>query len=73
MYYKKVLEPGETTSPFMKTIELTDAFGNTLENRGIGIEMEANGVQIYSAEEAIMSEWGVEAVFSDTNLVDVKK
>jgi len=73
LYYKKVLQPGETTSSFMKSIELTDAFGNTLENRGIGIEIEANGVQIYSAQEAMMSEWGVMPEFSDTELINVKE
>ncbi|HIW21236.1 MAG TPA: hypothetical protein H9887_04370 [Candidatus Dorea intestinavium] len=77
MYYKKQLEPGgnKDKADFMESYtilgESTDS-NKYLKHQAV-IEFEANAVQTTLAKEAMLAEWGVEAVFDGTgNLISAE-
>ncbi len=61
--------PGDTTNPFMNSIELSDKIGNEYAGKDIELQVTADGVQYLGSretdEDAMLSEWGVYPVIDE--------
>lgn len=75
IYYKKVLNAGETTSEVMDSFSLLkNADGNTNQYAGLSARMrfDANSIQTVAAKDAMLAEWGVIAAFdADGRIVSI--
>lgn len=72
-YYKKPLKAGESTTNLMDSFSiLTDSLSdnsNAYAGLGVHLEFVADAVQKAAGKDAMLSEWGIEAVFDGDNLV----
>lgn len=72
LYYKKPLAAGETTTDFLKGLQIDTALGNAYTDTDIMLEIETDAVQKIAAQDAILTEWGLAAEFDDAgNLISV--
>lgn len=69
LYYTKPLAQGESTKNFMNQIMISEKLKNGYANLGIALEFETDGVQIFAAEDAFVSEWGVKPVFDEDGYI----
>lgn len=65
-YYKKPLQPGESTTSLLKSMALSEEASNQYADKLVHLEAEAEAVQYVPGdnelnEQAILSAWGVQA------------
>ena len=69
LYCRQPVLPGDTTNPFMNSIELSDKIGNEYAGKDIELQVTADGVQYLGSretdEDAMLSEWGVYPVIDE--------
>lgn len=74
LYYKHPLEAGKTTPSVLKSLHIPPELKNEFTGRMIQMKVEADAVQYSSAEDAILTEWGVYPVFdADGNIVEIEE
>lgn len=59
LYYTKPLAEGENTKNFMDQLSVSEKLKNEYAGLGIALEFKTDGIQIFAAEDAFLSEWGV--------------
>lgn len=69
LYYTKPLAEGENTKNFMDQVLISEKLKNDYVNLGITLEFETEGVQIFAAEDAFLSEWGVMPVIAEDGYI----
>ena len=69
LYYTKPLAEGESTKNFMDQVSVSEKLKNEYINLGITLEFETEGVQIFAAEDAFLSEWGVKPVIDEDGYI----
>ncbi len=69
LYYTKPLAQGESTKHFMEQVEISDKLQNVYANKGITLEFETDGVQMFAAQDAFVSEWGVIPVLDEDGYI----
>ncbi len=69
LYYTKPLAQGESTKNFMDQIMISEKIKNAYADLGIALEFETDGVQIFAAEDAFVSEWGVLPAFDEDGYI----
>ena len=72
MYYQDPIQPGESVD-VMYSLEVSPELNNTYANLGIGLDVEAEAVQAFAAQDAILSEWGVWAEIDGDHIVYVEE
>ena len=77
LYCKKPVQPGESTEPFMKAVQLSYAMGNEYADKDIELQISADAVQYLgnrqTDEDAMLSEWGVYPVFDrNGNIAEIE-
>lgn len=65
LYYKYPLEAGEVTDSILKNLTISPELKNEFTGKKIRMTVEADAVQFASAEDAILTEWGVYPVFNE--------
>lgn len=68
MYYRYPVESGSKTSNFLNSIQLGN-LNNAYTNKQICLDIEADGIQVMAAKEAILAEWGLEVEFDDNGKI----
>lgn len=69
LYYTKPLAKDESTKNFMNQLSISEKLKNEYANLGIALEFETEGVQIFAAKDAFVSEWGVLPVFDEDGYI----
>ena len=59
LYYRKPLEPWETTSEVLTAVKLDTDADNAYAGANMMLDFDVDAVQKIAAEDAIVSEWGV--------------
>jgi len=69
LYYTKPLAEGENTKNFMEQIMISEKIKNDYAGLGVALEFETEGVQIFAAQDAFLSEWGVKPVIDEDGYI----
>ncbi len=69
LYYTKPLEEGENTKNFMDQIAISEKLRNEYAGLGVALEFKTEGVQIFAAKDAFLSEWGVMPVIDEDGYI----
>ncbi len=68
-YYCRPISPGADPVDVLDSLKVAADLDNAYADKGIGLEVEAEAVQTYAAEDAILSEWGVWADIADDGTI----
>lgn len=68
-YYRKPIEPGTEPVDILKSLKLDADLDNSYADKGIGLEVEAEAVQTYAAQDAMLSEWGIWADIDENGTI----
>lgn len=68
MYYRYPVESGHKTSNFIDNIQLGN-LSNDFTNKQICLDIDADGIQVMAAKEAILAEWGLEVEIDEAGIM----
>lgn len=68
-YYRNPIEPGTEPVDILKSLKIEADLDNSYADKGIGLEVEADAVQTYAAEDAMLSEWGIWADIDENGTI----
>ena len=69
LYYTKPLAEGENTKNFMEQIMISEKIKNDYAGLGVALEFETEGIQVFAAQDAFLSEWGVKPVIDEDGYI----
>lgn len=69
LYYTKPLAEGENTKNFMEQIMISEKIKNDYAGLGVALEFETEGIQIFAAQDAFLSEWGVKPLIDEDGYI----
>lgn len=72
MYYKQPLQTNEETKDFIDQLKISSD-GSQLDNKythlNVKLNVEVDAIQQYAAQQAILSEWGLEVTMNDQGMI----
>lgn len=69
LYYRYPVEEGESTASILKGLGISEDLGNKYADKEIELSVEADAVQVSSAQDAILAEWGVFPTFDENGAI----
>ena len=72
LYYQDPIQPGESVD-IMDSLQIAADLDNSYTDLGIGLDVEADAVQAFAAQDAMLSEWGVWAEIDGGHIVSVEE
>ena len=69
LYYRYPVEAGTSTASILKALEISEDLGNRYTDKAVQLSVDADAVQVSSAEDAILAEWGVFPTFDEEGAI----